>query len=101
MNELVEKINDGEIVDDAKLNLNSPVQVKYEENEDWINAHFHSFSKDGRINVVPNGRTSFTSLVQGEDAKWHYSTYNFYRTVNEITDTGDARESDAYLEHWN
>jgi len=90
------------------------VQVKQHEDAPWINAYLDRFWTDGRIQVLPYGRSPWTE-IDGEYKQHHQSsaehrkkyrlmfphaTFNFYRLPQEITDSGDLRDGTAYLEHW-
>ncbi|WP_425263486.1 hypothetical protein [Vibrio owensii] len=93
------------------LSRGDVVFVRYEDNESWLCAHFDQFWDDGRIQVIPNGRSPFTEITpdglqrhqlskEEQELPFPHNTYNFWRLPDEVTDSGDLRETEVYKKHW-
>jgi hypothetical protein len=104
-------ISKAEIEQISALKRGDNVQVRYNENNNWQNAHFDMFWTDGRIQTIPNGRSPWSEL--SADGKQHHqiedpsteagfghATSNFYRMEQEVTNSGDLRDTTAYIKHW-
>ncbi len=87
------------------------IEVKYEESQPWMFAYFDAIWNDGRVQVIPNGRTPHTEIdsfgLQRHQIKsaehpdcFPHVTFNFWRQISEVTNSGDIRKSDAYKKHW-
>lgn len=98
----------------AALKRGDRVQVRYNENDEWVSCYFDRFWSDGRIQVIPNGKSPWTETNSSYQQRhqlsdeyrqqygdsFPYVTFNFYRLPQEITNSGDLRNAQAYLEHW-
>ncbi|EGR2217637.1 hypothetical protein DZF72_08020 [Vibrio parahaemolyticus] len=94
-----------------KLRYGQLIQVRYEEGEDWKYAYLDRFWDDGRVQVLALDRSPFTA-IDGSGRQFHevsdntepfmpfFCTYNFWRLPNEITDSGDLRDTIEYKKHW-